>query len=181
AVGYFEYLFFYWVKFYFLEVLELSKEDARTNTMVVNLAMMVGMFGGGWLADHCQRRFGRRLGRALVPASGMIVGALFLGLGLCNREILWVVPCFAVAMAAVGASEGPSWTTAIELGGRRGATAAGIFNTGGNFGGLLAPVVTPFISDHLGLGWQGGFSLACVFSVLGAVLWLWIDPAERTD
>jgi dipeptide/tripeptide permease len=111
----------------------------------------------------------------------MVGGALFLVLGLIDREPIWAVCCFSVAMAAVGASEGPFWTTAIELGGPRGATAAGIFNTGGNVGGLLAPVVTPLLSNSLGLGWQGGFSLASVFCVLGAIVWLWIDPAERIE
>ena len=53
----------------------------------------------------------------------------------------------ALALAAVGACEAPIWTTAVELGGRRGGTAAGICNTGGNAGGLLAPIVTPLVSN----------------------------------
>jgi MFS family permease len=181
AVGYFEYLFMYWVQYYFDKVLDLGKDAGRSYATVPNLAMMLGMFAGGWIADRLQRRFGHRLGRALVPTVGMVGGALFLVLGLIDREPIWAVCCFSVAMAAVGASEGPFWTTAIELGGPRGATAAGIFNTGGNVGGLLAPVVTPLLSNSLGLGWQGGFSLASVFCVLGAIVWLWIDPAERVE
>src|SRR5262249_20912314 len=141
AVGYFEYLFMYWMEYYFDKVLEVGKDNSRTYSTLVSLAMMSGMFGGGWLAARLQSRFGRRLGRAIVPVGGMLVGAFFLVLGLVvwNREAWWVLMCFSVSMAAVGAFEGPGWTTAIELGGRRGATAAGIFNTGGNAGGSLAP------------------------------------------
>jgi predicted outer membrane lipoprotein len=44
--------------------------------------------------------------------------------------------------------------------------------------GLLAPIVTPLFSSYF--GWRGGLALASVFSVLGALLWFWIEPpAEK--
>lgn len=177
AVGYFEYLFFYWIDYYFAKVLELGKEDSRLYATIPNLAMAVGMAMGGWLADRSQERFGDRAGRRLVPVSGMIASALLLGLGITCRQPTWVVIWFALAMAAVGACEAPFWVTGIELGRRQGGTSAAILNTGGNAGGLLAPVVTPLFSEYF--GWQAGLSLACVFCLMGAVLWYWIDPAER--
>ena len=83
------------------------------------------------------------------------------------------------AMAAAGACEGPFWTTAIELGGRRGGTSAAIFNTGGNVGGFVAPILTPLFSQYV--GWEWAISLAGVYCVLGALLWWWVDPAERVS
>jgi dipeptide/tripeptide permease len=80
-------------------------------------------------------------------------------------------------MAAVGACEGPFWTTACELGGRRGGTAAAICNTGGNAGGLLAPVITPLVSQSS--DWHVGFRLAGFVCIFGAVLWFWIRPARQ--
>jgi MFS family permease len=178
AVNYFEYLFFYWMQYYFEQVLRLGKEDGRTYSTLLTLAMAVGIFSGGWLADRLEHRLGRRRGRALVPVAGLLTSALLLWLGLLSREVGVVVMCFALAMAAVGACEGPFWTTAVALGGRRAGTAAAICNTGGNAAGLLAPVVTPLVSDWLGLGWQAGFGLASYVCVCGAVLWWWIDPDE---
>ena len=69
------------------------------------------------------------------------------------------------------------WATALELGGRRGATAAGIFNTGGNAGGVLAPVLTPLISDKY--GWPWGIGLGSLVCLAGVCLWLWINPEEQ--
>jgi MFS family permease len=85
--------------------------------------------------------------------------------------------CFALAMMVVGASEGSFWTLSVELGGARGGTAAGILNTGGNAGGLAAPVVTPYLSKWF--GWQAGFFVASVCCVLAALCWVGIDPYER--
>jgi MFS family permease len=177
AVGYFEYLFFYWIDYYFDKVLELGKEEARLCATIPNLAMAVGMALGGWLADRAQKRFGDRRGRAVVPVGGMVASALLLGLGITSVQPTWVVIWFALAMTAVGACEAAFWVTGIELGRRQGGTSAAILNTGGNAGGLLAPVVTPLFSEYF--GWQAGLSLASVFCLVGAVLWYWIDPAER--
>jgi MFS family permease len=177
AVGYFEYLFYFWMHFYFEKVLKLGQYESRNYATILYLAMAAGMFLGGWLADYLARAWGRRRGRAAVVVGGMLGGAAFLGGGLLTAHPGWIIFWFALALAAVGATEGPMWATALELGGRRGATAAGIFNTGGNAGGVLAPVITPLVSDKYGWPWAIGLgSLVCL---AGVCLWLWIKPEEQ--
>ncbi len=183
AVGYIEYLFFFWMHYYFEKVLHLGKEESRAYAAILNLAMAAGMILGGWLAD---RAHAAGKGRSLVPMIGMMAGALFLWLGLLAEDVGWIVTLLALALAAVGACEATVWTTAIELGGRQGATAAGICNTGGNLGGLLAPILTPFVSHAVmrqfgvseSVGWQWGISLGSLICLAGACLWWWIDPRE---
>ena len=51
-----------------------------------------------------------------------------------------------------------------------------IFNTGGNAGGALAPVVTPLVSQAF--GWMWGIGLGSLACLGGVVLWFWIDPGE---
>ncbi len=176
AVGYFEYLFYFWMHFYFDDVLKVGKAESRLYSTVLYVAMAAGMFGGGWLSDYFQRAWGRRAGRAAVAAGGMVLGAGFLVCGLLAAEPGWIVLWFAVALAAVGATEGPMWATALELGGRHGATAAGVFNTGGNAGGVIAPILTPVVSKAL--GWIWGIGLGSLVCLAGVCLWFWINPAE---
>src|SRR5262249_2907280 len=109
-----------------------------------------------------------------VVVGGMLAGAGCLGLGLLTRNQVWIVVWFSLAQAAVGATEGPFWATAIDLGRRRSGTATGIFNTGGNAGGALAPYLTPFVSLHM--GWKFAIALGSIVCILGAALWYWIDP-----
>jgi MFS family permease len=177
AVGYFEYLFYFWMHYYFEGVLKLGTYESRNYASVLYLAMAAGMVLGGWLADALTRVWGRRPGRAAVVVVGMLGGAAFLGGGLLATEPGWIVLWFALALAAVGATEGPMWATALELGGRRRATAAGIFNTGGNAGGVLAPVVTPLVSSAF--GWPWGIGLGSLVCLAGVCLWLWIDPDQH--
>jgi ACS family glucarate transporter-like MFS transporter len=177
AVGYFQYLFFYWMTHYFKEVLHLPEARSRFYATIPPLAMAVGMPLGGWVSDGVERVLGTLRGRRVVPMAGMIAGAVFLTLGAFTRQPGWIVFWFALALGAVGASEGPFWATAVELGGRRGGSSAAFFNTGGNAGGMLAPVLTPLIGRMFGWGWAvGAGALVCV---AGVVLWLWIEPGEN--
>lgn len=177
AVGYFQYLFFYWAEYYFKDVLHLSVNESRNYTTVLILALGIGMPLGGLLAGWAQRRFPGRLGWALTPALGMGLSAAFLFFGLTPRDPLWIVILFALAMGALGLSESSFWQAAVHLGRHRGATAAAIINTGGNGIGLLAPLLTPWISYHF--GWAMGLCLGGVVSVLGALCWLGINPDSR--
>ena len=177
AVGYFEYLFFFWMNHYFKEELKLPLEVRQTYDAIPLVAMAVGMMCGGWISDRLVRAYGYRFGRAIVPVTGMLLGAGFLVLGITFTNPEAVVACFAVALGGVGSAESPIWTSAVELGGRRGGTAGGICNTGSNAGGLISPTLTPYVAKHF--GWQAGIALGSAVCFVGVVLWMWIDPRER--
>jgi MFS family permease len=178
AVGYFQYLFFYWMQYYFEKVLGLGNTESEYYAALPPLAMAVGMPLGGWLSDKLQPRWGYRWGRAAVPVGGLLLSALFLACGIWTKSPVWIVTWFSLALGAMGASEGPFWSTIVELGGKRGGTAAAIMNTGGNAGGMLAPVVTPWASSLY--GWQVGIGLGAVVGVAGALCWIWVMPAKRS-
>jgi sugar phosphate permease len=175
AVGYVQYLFFYWAEYYFDQVLELGKERGRLFATIPNLAMAVGMVAGGWLADRCHQYYGPRWGRMLVPVGGMLGTALFLSLGPTMPRTDGIVICFSAAMACIGATEAPFWVAAVELGGECGGTGAALLNTGGNVGGFLAPWVTPLLSQYI--GWQKSILVAGLFCVIGAGLWAGVNPS----
>ena len=49
-------------------------------------------------------------------------------------------------------------------------------NTGGNIGGLISPVLTPFMADHI--GWPSSIAVACVVSGIGGLMWFLINPTS---
>ncbi len=185
CIGYVEYLLFYWSEYYFNNILHFSPNQSRVASMILTLTMGVCMPLGGWLSDRLLSLVGYRGSRTLVAVIGMAACGLLLNAG---TFITWgpgIVICFALALGGVGIAEGPSWATAIDLGGKRGATSAAIVNTGGNGVGLLAPVLTPWVgawlTDSLGkeAGWAWGLRLGSLVCLLGTLTWFWIDPAER--
>ena len=179
AVGYVMYLFFYWLEHYLKDILHVPVGLSRLYTTIANLSMAFGMAAGGLLADAASGWWGARKGRALVAGSGLLLSAALVAAGAMAKEPIVVVIFFSFAMAAVGATEGPSWSTATDIGGRRAGLTASIVNTGGNVGGLLAPVVTPLFARYY--GWQASITLAAIVSVLGALAWAGINPATTMD
>lgn len=187
AIGYFQYLFFFWTEHYFLKVLEIGEERSRYYATIVNLAMAVGMAAGGVVSDRLQGRFGLRVSRSLVPIVGMLAAACFLGIGLQTLNPDHIVVWFSLALGSLGLSEGSFWATAAELGSGRGATIAGLMNTGGNVGGVIAPVMTPWVQSIMPQSWEPldrwrvAIGIGAVVAFLGAGLWFWIDPRDTLE
>lgn len=174
AVGYFQYLFVYWMQFYLEKVLKVEATQSKYYASLLQVGLAVGMPLGGWVSGRLARSLGVRWGRASVSGGGMVLSATLLGLGVWARDPAWIVLWFALAHVAIGASEGPIWATAVDIGAEQGGTAAAICNTGGNLGGLLAPMLTPWISEKL--GWPVGIGVGGLICLLGAVCWVWINP-----
>lgn len=177
AYGYFQYLFFYWMGYYFESVLHVPEVEARRVSFYIMLAQGAGMAFGGLSTDAACRLFGTTIGRRLIVMTGMILGAVF-GLMGVNVTDLWsVAGCLAIAMAATGMCEGVFWTTATDIGGKARGVCAAFMNTGGNFGGLISPVLTPFMAEKL--GWPGSIAVACAISLVGGLTWFLIRPQEE--
>jgi MFS family permease len=176
--GYFQYLFFYWMNYYFTKVLEVSNEDSRWATFWVVLAMGAGMALGGRGTDVLCHWLGTINGRRALVITGMGLGAVFGIVGVNVSGLFYVALCLAIAMGAVGMCEGVFWTTATDIGGKSGGRSGGLagafMNTGGNIGGLIAPILTPFLAEEI--GWAGAIAVACIISGIGGLTWLLIRP-----
>jgi MFS family permease len=183
AIGYFQYLFFYWVHHYFAKVLEVGEERSRQYAAIPPLAMAVGMPLGGWLSDWMEARYGWRAARVGLGFVTMSTSAALLWLGVQTTEPVMSLICLSISIGVLGMIEGPFWATAVEVGGARGGFSAAVVNTGGNGIGLIAPVATPWISDKLGFGWQSGITVASIVCFLGAICWLGIrqQPEDHAE
>jgi MFS family permease len=169
-LGYFQYLFFYWAEFYFSDQLHLSTDESRWSTSLLTLAMGAGMFVGGAVCDHVRRRFSGWGSFAAVPMATLVLAGTATFSGLAVTRSSAVVTCFAIAMAAAGMCEGAYWSMAVRLGRRLGGTAAAVMNTGGNALGLIAPALTPWISELF--GWHASLLLAAIVCWIAALAWL---------
>jgi ACS family glucarate transporter-like MFS transporter len=186
ALGYFQYLFFYWIQYYIGTVEKLGADVSRQYSTLITLTMGFGMIFGGWLADRMSMRLSGRFRRGLVPALGMMGSGVVFELGLLSSDSRIMVAAFIISAGLLGTSEGAFWTSIVELGRPRGGLAAGLMNMGGNAGGLLSPVATPLMStyfaSHFGeaVGWRLSLAVAGAVSVVGALLWFGVDAGSQT-
>jgi ACS family glucarate transporter-like MFS transporter len=185
AYGYFQYLFFYWITYYFETVRRQDPILARGYTTAITLAMGAGMICGGWLTSQVPASFSAWARRGLVPLLGMFASGAVFELGLLAQNPQVTLGAFVLSAACLGLCEAAFWTTAVELGGAYGGTAAGLMNTGGNAGGAISPYLTPFLSDLIAqqygadLGWRLALALAGIIVFAGGALWWLIHPHQQ--
>jgi sugar phosphate permease len=177
ALDYFEYIFFYWIYYYFGEVRHLGRDQSAIYTTVLLLTMMVMMPLGGWVADRLIPRWGPHVSRRRVAVTGMALSALLLYLGINVTNTLTMVGLLSLALGLAASAEGPFWASAIDAGGRQAGAAGGFLNSVGNLGGLLAPTLTPYLAQRF--GWTYGLHFGSLIVLLGAASWFLIRPVKE--
>ena len=174
AYGYFQYLFFYWMGYYFKQELHVPEVEARWASFWIMLAQGAGMAIGGLGTDAVCKLLGTTHGRRAIVMTGMGFGAVFGLLGVNVTGLMNVAVCLAMSMAAIGMVEGVFWTTATDIGGKSRGLSGAFMNTGGNVGGVISPVLTPIMAEQI--GWSGAIVVACVISGIGGLVWFLITP-----
>jgi MFS family permease len=170
AAGYFTYIFYYWVYFYFGEIRKLGYEQSARFTTTVFVVSGLMMPLGGWLSDRLVKAYGEQFGRRAVPMAGFTLSAILLYAGTLTTDTWTTVFLFAFSMGFSAVCEGPFWAMTIKLGGDQVGAACSILNTGANLAGFIAPVLTPFIASYF--GWSAGLYFGCLV-ILSGVFACW--------
>jgi len=173
-LNYFEYIFFYWVYYYFGEVLHVEARQSALATTALFITMGIMSPLGGWLSDLCVVKYGQGGGRRVVPIIAMTVSAILLYVGAASMGFLVKVLLLSLALGFATAAEGPFWAVTVEISGSQAGTAGAVLNTGGNLGGMLAPILTPLIAAKY--GWTGGLYFGSLMVLPGVVAWFFIEP-----
>ena len=177
CLDYFEYIFFYWMYYYFGEIRHMGSSESAVYTTILMLTMGVTLPLGGWVSDWLVARYGRNAGRRIVPIVAMTASAVLLYLGAGGFGTATTIAFLSLALGFSACAEGPFWASAMEVGGKQVGAAGGILNTGGNVGGIFAPIVTPFIASRF--GWHWGLYFGSFIVILGVLTWFFVDPAKR--
>jgi ACS family hexuronate transporter-like MFS transporter len=132
-----------------------------------------GMLGAGRLVD----KLGTKIGYAVATTLWSIAA---LAHALVNT-----VFGFAAVRSALGITEAGNFPAAIKTVAewfpkKERAFATGIFNSGTNFGAIVAPLSVPFIAAEM--GWQWAFIITGMLGFVWLVLWLMFyeTPAKST-
>src|SRR5262249_55760385 len=152
-LGYFQFIFFYWIYYYFGEVRHFGSTESARYTTLIFIIMGIMMPAGGWISDRLTRSYGAKFGRRVVPMVGLTLGAILLYLGTIVQGTAVAVIALSFATGFASWCEGPFWASTIQVADKQVGAACGILNTGGNVGGFLAPICTPYIAARAGWSW----------------------------
>ncbi len=176
SLNYFEYIFFYWMYYYFGEIRKVGASQSAIYTTVLLLVMMVMLPLGGWVSDGLTPRLGAIPACRTVAVAGMLLSAVLLYVGTNIAAGLQMLVLLSLALGLAATAEGPFWAALIDTGGSHVGVAGGIMNGIGNVGGLLAPMLTPYIASRA--GWSWGLYFGSFIVLAGAVTWFFVRPVS---
>ena len=174
--GYVGYIFIFWFYLYLVQVRHFDLMQGAAVSSLPWVLSIVSIPFGGMVSDRLVRgRLGHVWGRRLVPIVGMAGAGVCIAIGARTGHAYVAAVTLAIATALVLSVEGPFWSTMASLAGDRSGTGGGIMNTGCNLGGLISPMLTPWLAEQL--GWEPALYVAAALSVAAALLWFGITPA----
>lgn len=174
-------IYFYhtWFFIYLFQVRHLSLTQGGFWGATPYLAIAVLAPVGGWFSDFMVRRVGRRRGRRIAVALGMLSSAslIWRGSEAGSRTE-------AIALLALGAglnmfAASTYWATCIDLTEEFTGSLSGLMNTFGNLGGWLSPIVCAYVATHF--GWNRALDCAAVVTIASALLFLLVRADEKID
>jgi sugar phosphate permease len=177
----FMYSFAFWIYLAWLPtyLVEARKFSLLSMGIFAGLPMLAGAAGdaiGGWLSDKLWALTNNgKFARRSVAITGLILAALLMTPGAMTPSAAWAVALLAAGMFFLEIAVGAYWAVCLDVGHDSAGSAAGMMSSLGNAGSAISPLVCGAVVQYTG-SWVYSFLIASVLLVIGAALWMWIDP-----
>jgi len=176
--GYVGYVFVFWFFLYLVQVRKFELLQAAWLTTLPWILSLIAIPLGGVVSDWAVKSWGSTWGRRSVPLPAMALAAGSLLMGAHTRSAILAAASLTVSTALVLVTEGPYWASMTQISGPHSGTGGGVMNFGSNLGGLISPIVTPWLAARV--GWEMALAVAAVLAVVGALLWLGVTVDEQS-
>lgn len=177
SYGYVAWIFFTWFFIYLSKVRGLDLKASAFYSMLPFLAMATCSPLGGWISDRLTRRYGKRIGRCGVAVVGMALSGVFIAAATQVESARLASIVLAGGVGALYLSQSIFWAVTADIAGASAGSASGLMNMGGQIGGAVTAVLTPYVAQNI--SWTASFLLAAVLAVLASLLWLGINPQAQ--
>ncbi|MGE1061850.1 MFS transporter [Megasphaera paucivorans] len=172
-------IFMTWLPSYLVEARGFDLLHMGFFASIPLLAGTVGDTLGGIISDKIWKKTGNgKLARRIVPMSGMCIAAAFMIPGALTESAYMAVFFMACSLFGLEMAVGVYWATCLDIGNDYAGTISGFMNTIGNIGSALSPLVFGAVLQITG-SWIYPFMVASSILVIGALLWLKVNPEMK--
>lgn len=169
-------MFVYWFYLYLVDERGFGLLKGGVVSSLPWIAALVLVPAGGRWCDRLSARRGPRTGRRAVAMTALGVSSSLLLWGARTGNPVVAVAALSLCVGFLMSTEGPFWSSAIDISGPHAGTAGGIMNTAGNLGGVASAFLVPLLVGRF--GWIPALSAGSLFGFASAVLWLLIRVDE---
>jgi MFS transporter, ACS family, glucarate transporter len=172
--GYVAYIFFTWFFKYLNDVRGLNLKSSALYATLPFVAMALASSLGGLVSDKLVGVIGKRAARCGVAGASLLAASIFVWTATQVADARVAALVLAGGAGALYFAQSAYWALSADLGGASAGVVSGVMNLGSQTGGIVTASLTPVIANAL--GWTASFAAAAVICLIGAALWLAIDP-----
>ncbi len=172
------YFYFSWMPTYLRTGRGFTADEMKIYAMLPFIAGALGNLAGGALSDVLVRRFGLRVGRRTVAATGLAVAALCLfGTAIVPDRVV-AVALLTVGLFSMDCMLPVSWSVCLDVGGRHAGAVTGAMNMAGQFGSFVSSVAFGALVDAFGGRYDLPLIVFSAMLAVSAIVFTTIDPTK---
>jgi ACS family glucarate transporter-like MFS transporter len=139
---------------------------------------------GGFLTDRQVKMWGRRWGRTLLGVISYGIGGalLLVAVGATARHVLLAYTAICLSSFIKDFGLASSWATTIDIGHRYSGTVAGVMNSLGNLGQVVAPPLVARLAVLAGTpgqpSWKATLYFYAAMFFVASISWLFVNPRK---
>ncbi len=167
---------------------EVHHTSSQTQGWLQSLPLasgIVGMLLGGYLLDRATRRFGIRIGRAVMLSVPRVVVGLAFFACIAVQSSLQATLFLAIVGLATDLSISAMWAYGQDVGGKHVGAVVGWANMWGNLGAACSPLVFGYLArmyvDDVEAGWQTAFMVCGAVQLIAAAAAVGINASKPLE
>ena len=166
-----------WLPTYLMATRSLSLQTMGWLAGMPWVALFVSVFVMGAIADRVYKKTKSvRIARIPFAILGFVFSAFFLYMGAITEDLVLMTVYLMVSMAGVGMAQVSIWSTCQDIGGPRATVLSGWVSFCGNMGNVVGPTILALVVGMTGGNWTSAMITLAVTGILGAILWLFVNP-----
>jgi predicted MFS family arabinose efflux permease len=154
---------------------------AEVDLMLSSLPYVVGACGnltGGFSSDWLCRSFGLKTGRRAVGVAGLGVAALSMVAVILTANNTLALVFLSLVYGGLTFQQPNIAAVCLDIGGPHSGAILGFMNTAANAAGACSSVIFGYLVGHFA-SYTAPLIPMVVVLVVGAVLWLTVDPSRE--
>jgi MFS transporter, ACS family, glucarate transporter len=175
--GYVGYIFVFWFYLYLVQVRHFEVMRAAGITALPWICVLFAIPLGGVASDAAVRHLGATTGRRILPLSALVIASALLVAGARASSAWSAGACLTLCIVLVIGTEGAFWATLNQITEHQSGLGGGIMNFGSNVGGMMSPLVTPWLAERI--GWSAALSATAVLAAVSGLLWLGVTVGPK--
>ena len=165
-----------WFHTYLVKARGFSEKDLLLSSLPFFLAACANLAGG--LTSHVLvKRIGLKWGRCSLGFVGLGLSAVCTTAVMFTHSPLGALALLSLSYAGVTFQQPIMFAVCLDIGGAYAGAMVGAMNTASQIGSFMSSLTFGYLVAHFG-NYNLPFIPMAVLLVLGAWMWLWIDPRE---